>query len=90
MNTEPKTHMTVCNNENMEESLTRRSVKYEPTAWDDDTFITQTVSVQVSHLFIYLYYYIKHLRIRESIFCHDNFLLYPFYLSIRRIIFIFG
>jgi hAT family C-terminal dimerisation region len=37
-----------------------------------------------------LYYYIKHLRIGGSIFCHGNFLLYPFYPSIRRIIFIFG
>jgi hypothetical protein len=37
----------------------------------------------------YLYYYIKHLRIGGSIFCHGNFLLYLFYLSIRRIIFIF-
>jgi hypothetical protein len=37
-----------------------------------------------------LYYYIKHLRIGGSIFCHDNFLLYSFYPSIRRIIFIFG
>jgi hypothetical protein len=37
-----------------------------------------------------LYYYIKHLRIGESIFCHGNFLLYPFYPSIRRIIFIVG
>jgi hypothetical protein len=36
-----------------------------------------------------LYYYIKHLRIERSIFCHGNFLLYTFYLSIRRIIFIF-
>jgi hypothetical protein len=38
----------------------------------------------------YLYYYIKHLRIGGSIFCHGNFLLYPFYPSIRRQIFIFG
>jgi hypothetical protein len=38
----------------------------------------------------YLYYYIKHLRIEEFIFCHGNFLLYPFYSSIKRIIFIFG
>jgi hypothetical protein len=38
----------------------------------------------------YLYYYIKHLRIEGSIFCHGNFLLYLFYLSIRRLIFIFG
>jgi hypothetical protein len=37
-----------------------------------------------------LYYYIKHLRIGGFIFCHSNFLLYPFYLSIRRIIFIVG
>jgi hypothetical protein len=36
----------------------------------------------------YLYYYIKHLRIGGSIFCHCKFLLYPFYPSIRRIIFI--
>jgi hypothetical protein len=35
-------------------------------------------------------YYIKHLRIGGFIFCHGNFLLYPFYPSIRRIIFIFG
>jgi hypothetical protein len=40
-------------------------------------------------LVTYLHYYIKHLRIGGSIFCHDNFLLYPFYPSIRRIIFIF-
>ena len=38
----------------------------------------------------YLYYYIKHLRIGGSIFCHCKFLLYPFYPSIRRIIFIVG
>jgi hypothetical protein len=37
----------------------------------------------------YLYYYIKHLRIGRSIFCHGNFLLY-LYPSIKRIIFIFG
>jgi hypothetical protein len=37
-----------------------------------------------------LYYYIKQLRIGGSIFCHDIFLLYPFYPSIRRIISIFG
>jgi hypothetical protein len=37
-----------------------------------------------------LYYYIKHLRIGGSIFCHGKFLLYPFYPSIRRIIFIVG
>jgi hypothetical protein len=34
-----------------------------------------------------LYYYIKHLRIGVSIFCHGIFLLYPFFPSIRRIIF---
>jgi hypothetical protein len=37
-----------------------------------------------------LYYYIKYLKIGRSIFYHGNFLSYPFYLSIRRIIFIFG
>jgi hypothetical protein len=37
-----------------------------------------------------LYYYIKQLRIGEFIFCHDIFLLYPFYPSIRQIISIFG
>jgi hypothetical protein len=41
-------------------------------------------------VYLYLYYYIKHLRIGGSIFCHGNFLLYPFYPSIRRLIFIFG
>ena len=40
--------------------------------------------------YLYLYYYIKHLRIGGSIFCHCKFLLYPFYPSIRRIIFIVG
>jgi hypothetical protein len=40
--------------------------------------------------YLNLYYYIKHLRIGEFIFYHGNFLLYPFYLSIRRLIFIFG
>jgi hypothetical protein len=39
---------------------------------------------------INLYYYIKHLRIGGFIFCHCKFLLYPFYPSIRRIIFIIG
>jgi hypothetical protein len=38
---------------------------------------------------LYLYYYIKQLRIEGSICCHGIFLLYPFYLSIRWIIYIF-
>jgi hypothetical protein len=38
---------------------------------------------------VYLYYYIKQLRIGWSIFCHDIFLLYLFYPSIRWIISIF-
>jgi hypothetical protein len=40
--------------------------------------------------YLYLYYYINHLRIGGSIFYHGNFLLYSFYPSIRRILFIFG
>jgi hypothetical protein len=39
---------------------------------------------------LHLYYYIKHLRIEGSIFYHGKFLLYLFYPSIRRIIFIVG
>jgi hypothetical protein len=39
---------------------------------------------------IYLYYYIKQLKIEGFIFCHGIFLLYPFYPSIRWIIYIFG
>jgi hypothetical protein len=45
-----------------------------------------SISLSISNL----YYYIKHLRIGGFIFCHGNFLLYPFYPSIRWIIFIFG
>ena len=63
MNSEAqKTCPAVCNSEK-QGGFARRFVKYEPTAWSPDTFITHTAPIQVYH----------HTLI--SIFSHENQLL---------------